>query len=181
MRRFLWNWVKKHFDLEIDVERQAVKRQARDEDAERRRETEIIVLQGFIGKPVLYFSNEVQAPVVGFGERIEFITRARCPVLIVSDYLKFEETMVMGTVRHYTDQLFHAAFTVDPNTLIALLYPSYDGHEVDKKPLGRQFSKTQAMDILQARGFCERLKAFREGRELPIPDGDRPEKYPLTD
>lgn len=178
MKTLLWNLCKSFLKNEMELQIIQITQQAKDRYEEERRRYELAELQTYVGKPVICFSNEVQAPTIGFGERIEFITRARNPVLIVSDYITYEEVMVLGQVRDYTDQLLQAAFTIDPNLLIALLYKNYGGVEIDKKPMGRMYSLGQAMNILQSRGFFERLQAFRDGRELAIPDAQRPERYP---
>jgi hypothetical protein len=119
-------------------------------------------VESFLGKPVIYFSNEVQAPLIGFGERLELITAAKQPVLVIKDYVTNEEMMGMGRVRHYTEQLFFAAFNVDPNTLIALLYPNYDGTPVQKQPIGKQYTLYEVNRILTVNGFFDRLKQYRE-------------------
>lgn len=177
LKKFL-QWA---FQRELENHKRALEIEVRNEEYEKRRSYELAELQSFVGKPVICFSNEVQAPTIGFGERVEFITRAQNPVLIVSDYITYQEVMVMGQVREYTDQLLQAAFTVDPNVLIALLFKNYGGVEINKKPIGRMYSLGQALNILEARGFVERLQAYRDGRELAIPDGQRPERYPVVD
>lgn len=136
------------------------------EDECRRRNHEHWKLESFLGKPVMYFSNEVQPPLVGFGKQLELITQAKQPVLIIEDYLTDQDMMAMGRIRHYTEQLLTAAFTVEPNTLIALLYPVYDAVEVDKKPLGKQYTLMEARRVLTDRGFYERLQTYRLANTL---------------
>lgn len=136
------------------------------EHRERREAIERMELQMMVGKPVIAISNEVQSPVIGFGERVEFITQAKNPVLVVSDYMTFDEMIPMSRIRHYTEQLMEATFTIDRNTLIALLYHNYDGVEVHKQPSGPQYTLDEARKLLKARGFYDRLNAYQRGTSL---------------
>lgn len=164
MKTFLFKLVSKLFEKErleeINEATHIGQRLAAEQAWRSRTDNQIMELHTFIDEPVICISNEVQVPVIGFAKRVELITQAQSPVLVIWDYVSGEEKFIMGNTYRYTEQLFNLIFDSDINAIIALLYSArYSNIEVDKKPIGDfPFDKQLVIARLENSGFYQAVK-----------------------
>lgn len=147
---------------------------ARKNDAESKRSIQMVEASLYIDRPVIYFSNEYDNPVVGFVKTVTTVTKANCPMLLVHDYLQNEEVMVhpnWPSLQHYNDQVLQAFCQMDRNLLITFLYGRYrtgdqsDKVQFNKIPHPGFLTVPEMIGRLQQNGFYQRLRAFREQRQ----------------
>jgi hypothetical protein len=68
-----------------------------------------------VGKRVIYTSNEWEDPVIGKVIRVDYITKARCPVLVVADVLSGEERIILtDQVYEYSPEILDAILKLSP-------------------------------------------------------------------
>ena len=138
-----------------------------DEERNRRLEdrkyVDTLLLENFIDKPVMCFSNEFSDPVVGFGKKIISITQAEQPMLVIKNYLTGEEVFCFGQLFHYHEELFKQMMTMDRKALLALVYhvthcDSYVSFS-DKETKTKNSMKTyeEIRSELERSGFYKRL------------------------
>lgn len=162
MKQYLYNCFRKLFAEQIARELDNAKRSGFHEQREYERklkhESDFVTLKSYVGSAVICLSNEVQVPVIGIGKRIELVTQAMQPILVVQDYVTGQEQFIFGNTYFYTPQLFNMLFNVDTNALIALLYSArYSDSEVFKKPIeGFSFDKGAVVEQLQKTGFYDK-------------------------
>lgn len=89
---------------------------------EQRNHCLFIELEMMIGKPVISISNEWNNPIIGFGKRIEFITRAKTPVLIIEDYVSGNDMMVLSVPFYFSEQRLFALSKLDPFEICSIIY-----------------------------------------------------------
>lgn len=153
MKKLIFNIFKKIFDKQIKKEvcqeLNLWKKNHFNEEWEKRNQIEKIELEMYVGKPVIYVSNEWANPIIGFGKEVIEITKAKTPTLIVHDYISGEDRMILGKVYHYTEQRFNAFSKLTPFEACSLLYPqfnwnttfnkvksgNFDGYDVLRKKL----------------------------------------------
>ena len=140
-------------------------------EAERARENlekfRLAETEYYVGKPVIIVSNEWTNPVIGFGRRVDFITQARTPVLVVDDYLRGEEIMCQGALLSFSYQKFDAVMSLNPYDLCALLYNNMiEFNEFTKPKSGTRDSREVISDKLKSSGFFERLDHFLKTNDI---------------
>lgn len=121
------------------------------ETNEQREQVELLELEQFLGKRVISVSNEWDNPQIGVALRIEFITQAKSPILIVQDFLSNQEVMIMGKTYLYTPQRLQAVLKLNPFEACSLIY-TYT-NEFDKPKSGHRDENEIIMQTLTARGF----------------------------
>lgn len=94
----------------------------RDYREEQRNHCLFIELEMMIGKPVISISNEWNNPIIGFGKRIDFITTAKMPVLIVEDYVSGKDMMLLSTPFYFSAQRLFALSKLDPFEICSIIY-----------------------------------------------------------
>lgn len=82
-----------------------------------RNKAEFEHLEQFIGKKVIVLHNLWADPLFGYALRVEPITQAQQPILVVRDALTGDEMMVFGKVFNYTDSLMNNVLALDPSEL----------------------------------------------------------------
>lgn len=120
-------------------------------------------VQIYVNKPVICISNEVDNPIIGFGARVEFVSKAQNPILMVRDYVTNEDFGIMGKTFAYTTQRFDAIFKLEKNELISLMFDS--DQTFNKKPLEEILSKDEIVARLEENGFYKLLESYRNGWE----------------
>lgn len=137
-------------------------RAARDHVEQERLISERIELEMHLNKPVISIGNEWTDPVIGFGVRVELVTKARCPKLVVHDYITGEDVYVAGAIRPYTDQIYRAIKRLDPYERWELVSRNGCGYEdFDKPHSGIASSPEELDDKLTSAGFFVDLAKFR--------------------
>lgn len=91
-----------------------------EEQEEQRNAIEVFRLNQFIGKPVIVVSNEWERPMIGVGVKIDYITKAMCPILVVKSYIDNQEYLVFGKLFTYSDLLFSAMYCLTPNQILLM-------------------------------------------------------------
>lgn len=123
---FLFKAFSKFFSQEINDMVNKAKNDAKNEERnyreEQRKHCQFIELSMMIGKPVISISNEWDNPIVGFGKRIEFITKAETPVLIIEDYVSGEDVLVLSTPFYFSEQRFNALSKLDPFEICSIIF-----------------------------------------------------------
>lgn len=123
---FLFKAFSKFFSQEINDMVNKAKSDAENEERDyrenQRRHCQFIELEMMIGKPVISISNEWDNPIVGFGKRIEFITQAKTPVLIIEDYVSGQDVLVLSTPFYFSEQRFNALSKLDPFEICSIIF-----------------------------------------------------------
>lgn len=77
--------------------------------------TDWLISRSLIGKFVIYTSNEWEDPVIGLVTRVDGITLANSPALIINDIISGEERMVLSShVYDYAPETLDAILKLDP-------------------------------------------------------------------
>lgn len=79
-------------------------------------------LELMIGKPVISISNEWSNPVIGFGKRVDLITMAKTPVLIIEDYVSGEDILSFSVPFYFSEQRLFALSKLDPFEICSIIY-----------------------------------------------------------
>lgn len=118
----------------------------------------MVVLEQFVGAPVICISNEHDNFVIGFGVRIEYITQAQNPILIVKSYVDGQEYVSFSKVYLYNPDLLFTICNMNRGALHALIYNNYDQDELNiKPPEGHIYTHTELTEILEENGFYAEL------------------------
>ena len=171
MQIMFFDMFKKIFQNDIQREMQMAAHEAlvaeRERVSESRRQSDFYSLEGLVGKPVICISNEWENPVVGVAQKVDFITKGDCPVLVVKDYFSNEEKMIMGKSFLYTEQRFNAVFKLSPFELCSLIYGYIDDFDKEKK--SALATKDEYVAELKKNGFFEVCDEFvrKENRKPP--------------
>lgn len=160
IRNKLYSLFVKIFEKELEAELYTALKKLKEKQEEHNRDIEISVLSQWIDRPVICFNNEADLPVIGFGTRIEYITKASNPVLVVYDYLKQKEQFILsGKIYRYRTDLLDAFFKLKPSQLIGLLFHYADSFEdKNKKPYLHTLEEVE--QALNDSGFHQRAKQF---------------------
>lgn len=118
----------------------------------------------FIGAPVVYVSETNENPAIGFGLRIEEDRQLGRPVLVIHDYISDREKRATTMPYPFTSQLFTAVFSLNRNTLIALLHRRHEGKAVFLPPTEKPIDYEHANIQLRASGFFNQLATFTASR-----------------
>lgn len=121
------------------------------QSTEQMKQIELFELQELVGKKVISISNEWDNPQIGVALRIELITQAQNPVLIIKDYLSNQEVMIMGKTYAYTPQRLQAVLKLNPFELCSLIY-TYTS-VFDKPKTGVRQQSDVIMSKLAQSGF----------------------------
>ncbi len=89
-------------------------------------------LSRFINKFVILVPNEMENLRVGYGLKIQHITKANNPVLEYYDIMKKENFISMGKVFMFSEQKFNGLNKLEPNERIALFYAEHVQEEINK-------------------------------------------------
>jgi len=114
----------------------------------------------FIGAPLVYVSDQNENPAVGFGLRIEEDKKLGHPVLVIHDYISDREKRAESKPYPYTSQIFQAVFSLNRNTLIALLHRRQEGKSVFLPPTGKLIDLDHAKMLLRDSGFLNRVANY---------------------
>lgn len=104
------------------------------DDERRKRECEHLELQSLVGAPVIFIPNEWTNPIIGFGVRIESITRAGQSMLLVDDCISGKERTSLGGWFRFSEQKLIALSKLDPFERWAIHSNNATGHELFDKP-----------------------------------------------
>lgn len=128
---------------------------------QRRRQFREIDLNGHVNAPVIAVGNEWEDPVIGFGVRVEFITKSQEPMLVVYDYVTGREVMPFGVIRTYTHQLYRVVRDLNPYERWALMSNNSDSYQdYDKPKSGVASSPSELGKKLIESGFFDRVNQF---------------------
>lgn len=101
-------------DAEVHAASDAIAKY-REEQELSRKHVEEIQYQGWLGKTIIYTSNEWENPVIGKVVRIVYITKAVKPVLMVADLISGEELMILtNQVYEYSPEMLKAVMLLNP-------------------------------------------------------------------
>lgn len=100
----------------------------------RREECQLIELRAMVGAPVICLPNEWDNPIIGFGNRIEFIANASQPILMVDDCIRGTERTSFGGWFLFSEQKLHALAKLDPYERWVVHSKYATGHELYDKP-----------------------------------------------
>lgn len=114
----------------------------------------------FIGAPLVYVSDQNENPAVGFGLRVEEDRQLGRPVLIIHDYISDREKRAETKPYPYTSQIFQAVFSLNRNTLIALLHRRQEGKSVFLPPTEKLIDLEHAKMLLRDSGFLNRVANY---------------------
>lgn len=98
------------------------RQEERDYRDEQKKKCLLNELELMIGKPVISISNEWNNPTIGFGKRIEFITKAETPVLIVEDYVSGKDMMLLSVPFYFSEQRLFALSKLEPFEICSIIY-----------------------------------------------------------
>lgn len=128
----------------------------RDRNRQERDRLHDIELQQYLGKKVIAISNEWENPIVGVVTGFEPITKAQRLVPIIHDYIRNEDVLCLSKIKFYTEQKLNAILTLDPFSVIALVYNCYDTDEnFEKVKRGDRWPKENITEILRINGFFD--------------------------
>ena len=161
----LFNLIRGFFDHQIKFIQYNERLTLEQERRYRIRESETIELSQFVGRPIICISNEWETPKIGFGKRIEFITKAENPILCMHNYLDDKEYLIMGTSFYFTEQRFDALFKLDPFELCSFIYGRYLFDRMDKEKCNELKGKEEVKQLLEVSGFYKRLEKFNQSRK----------------
>lgn len=120
-------------------------------------------LELMIGKPVISISNEWNNPTIGFGKRIEFITRAKIPVLIIEDYVSGNDMMVLSVPFYFSEQRFNAFAKLDPFELCSIVFKNSAWMEPFEKEKSGTFDGYDVLlEKLKKTDFFERIEKIKQ-------------------
>lgn len=122
-----------------------------------------IELDMMIGKPVISISNEWSNPVIGFGKRVEFITKASKPVLIIEDYISGEDILTLSVPFYYSEQRFIALSKLEPFEICSIIYKNSAWMEPFEKVKSGVFDGYDViLDKLKKTDFFERAEKAKK-------------------
>lgn len=105
-----------------------------------RKNAELLELRNMVEAPVIYIPNEWCDPIIGFGNRVEFVSRNNCPILIVDDCISGTEKWAVGPWFHFSEQKLMVLSKLDPFERWAMHSNNACGH--------RDFDKLKSGDAL---------------------------------
>lgn len=124
-------------------------------------------LELMLGSPVISISNEWCDPIIGIANRIEYITLAKSPILVVKDYITQKEKYVLGKTYFYTEQRLNAIFKLDPFELCSIIYNNiYYDTEFKKEKLEVRKSLDEVREILKNNDFFSDIKKNKKTQNL---------------
>lgn len=113
-------------------------------------------VEQYVGKKVIAFSNEWENPIIGVGHHIEYITQSNSPVLVIQDYVENRKIYSLGIIKFYTEQKLNAILSLDPFSLIALVYHCYDTPEkFETIKRGERWENEKILKALKDNGFFD--------------------------
>lgn len=142
---------------------------------QQRREQEIkAMIAGFaVGTPVICIGNEWKDPTIGFVTRIELLSQAKTPTLVVLDELTGNELIVMSAAYDFTGQRLQAFMKLSPyERWVMACRSGFDGHrDLTRDDLLAMAFETKKLlteddvyEKLDATGFFTRVDAFNAKR-----------------
>lgn len=159
----IFNLIKLIFKKDIDCLLYDYAQELEKRRAEYKNNVDLLILQDFIGKPVIVVSNEWDTPVVGIGARIEYITLSNVPMLVVESYIDGKEYIAFGTVFAYTKQKMRAMFKLTPFELCSLIYYKTTYAVFDKEIRTDRMEYDEAVSNLTKNGFFEQINQNEVG------------------
>lgn len=165
MREVMYKLFSKLFDERIEAELVRAINVSKELERKKRSDHDIANLEFYVNKPVIVISNEIDNPVIGFGQRVQLITLAQTPVLIVKDYVSGEERMCLSNPYFYSEQLFHLVMDSDRNALNALLYTNrYTDTPFCKNTSEPILNKNEMIQTLIENGFVARHDEWKASK-----------------
>lgn len=108
-------------------------------------EMKLFELTELVGKKVIVFGNEWEDMLVGTATKIDFITRAKQPVLVVEDCFTGQELTVYGHVCEFHIQTLDALLKLNPferwNLKSQLAHVGWDKPKIGQITDPEQFRK----------------------------------------
>lgn len=148
----MFDWLKKWLRPVITDPREALKHDIEGIEAhineiieDEKRESEIVNLQVWIGKPIIVVSaSEIS---LGFGKDITFVTKANNPVLVFEDYSSdpsqiTEKISMSNCVMFYDVHKLKSLLKLDNNDIYRLFFGkySYQSNELEFKSKPRELT-----------------------------------------
>ena len=153
IKNLFWSFVEKYFKTNIQNEINKAINNEREDKRNHYNEIKTIELSQFIGKPVICISNEWADPIIGFGLRVEFITRSKNPILCTHNYLDGREYLIMGAAYHFTEQRFDALFKINRFELCSFIYNHASSEPFEKIKSCHVREKEEIKQLLEVNGF----------------------------
>lgn len=162
-----FNAFKKMFTNQIESLISKAKRQGAEEEREyrskQRQDCTFSELEMMIGKPVIYIPNEWCNPIIGFGKCIDFITKAKTPVLIVEDYITGEDKLILSVPFYFSEQRFNAFAKLDPFELCSIVFKNSAWMEPFEKEKSGTFDGYDVLlEKLKKTDFFERIEKIKQ-------------------
>lgn len=135
-----------------------------EETANNYRVTQEFVYKQYVGQPVVFFQNEIDDPVVGFALRVEHMTLAKQPTLIVKNYVDNQEVFFFGEPFIYDPVFFEEMMKMDRSCLLAIIYRN--AHAIEKfrkdtETASKIMDYDEIYSKLKANGFIGEYELYK--------------------